>query len=678
MYVYYVIMYAIFAKMGAAMILTDNETKVDLLNNEAIATTITELLLDNPEQPVTIGVHGDWGAGKSSILEMIQAALESEEDVLCLKINGWRYQGFEDAKIALIEAIVTGLVSKRTLTAKACHAFEEVMKHVDMLKLAKKAGGLLFTAHTGLPSPDMLMGLLSKVQDYVTDPSKLMEHKDQLLKGVKEAKDVLKSEKEMEKEAKKNPKSVPKEIREFRAAFDKLLQEATIKRLIVLVDDLDRCLPDTAIETLEAIRLFVFTSRTAFVVAADEAMIEYAVRKHFPSLPETTGHQSYARNYLEKLIQVPFRIPMLGETETRLYVTLLLVGSQLKEEEKEFNQLLAAAREKLKRPWLGGSIDVATIKTALGEKFPKVQQELTLSEQIGSLLAKGTHGNPRQIKRFLNTLLLRQRTAKARGFGDDVRLPMLAKLMLAERFEPRFFHELAISSAASPTGICADLAALESRNSTSKLPEPAAEEDTKSPKESPPAPKPPDSTQLSVWLGTPWICDWSRIQPPLGEVDLRPYLFVAKDRKDYFGGISVLGHLSALVEQLLGPKLSVQGLLPELKKLSLQEAGQLFEAVRSRIVGGDSFDTEPNGCEGLKNLVKAHPPLQGQLLDFLESLPHDRLGPWACKGWASTLTDTATNTRFHQQLQVWATDSKNSMLQLAAGGTLKTLKGGAN
>ena len=53
------------------MILTDNETKVDLLNNEAIAATIIGLLRTKPDHPMTIGVHGDWGAGKSSVLEMI-------------------------------------------------------------------------------------------------------------------------------------------------------------------------------------------------------------------------------------------------------------------------------------------------------------------------------------------------------------------------------------------------------------------------------------------------------------------------------------------------------------------------------------------------------------------------------------------------------------------------------
>lgn len=108
------------------MILTDNETKVDLLNNEAIAATIIELLRERPEHPVTIGVHGDWGAGKSSILEMIEAGFDGVEDVLCLKFNGWRFQGFEDAKIALIEGIVTGLIAKRPALTKAAEAVKDM------------------------------------------------------------------------------------------------------------------------------------------------------------------------------------------------------------------------------------------------------------------------------------------------------------------------------------------------------------------------------------------------------------------------------------------------------------------------------------------------------------------------------------------------------------------------
>src|SRR3546814_7928794 len=91
--------------------------------------------------------------------------------------------------------------------------------------------------------------------------------------------------------------------------------------------------------------LFLFVPRAAFVIAADEGMIEYAVRQHFPDLPVATGPATYARNYLEKLIQVPFRLPSLGYAETRIYVTLLLVLNACGEESDEFQKLTGLARE---------------------------------------------------------------------------------------------------------------------------------------------------------------------------------------------------------------------------------------------------------------------------------------------------------------------------------------------
>lgn len=271
------------------MILTDNETKLDLLNNEAIARTIVGLLRSTPDRPITIGVHGDWGAGKSSVLEMIEACLDEQKGVLCLKFNGWRFQGFEDAKIALIEGIVTGLVEKRPALNRAAGAAKDVFRRIDWLKVARKAGGLALTAFTGMPSPDQLQMVISSLSSLLSDPAKMAtkENVEAVLDG---AKSLLKPSTET--------KNVPEEIGAFRKAFDDLLKEADIEQLVVLIDDLDRCLPDTAIETLEAVRLFVFTSRTAFVVAADEAMIAYAVRRHFPDLPETTGPRDYARNYL--------------------------------------------------------------------------------------------------------------------------------------------------------------------------------------------------------------------------------------------------------------------------------------------------------------------------------------------------------------------------------------------
>ncbi len=657
------------------MILTDNETKVDLLNNEAIAATIIKLLRDRPDQPVTVGVHGDWGAGKSSVLEMIEAGFEGEAKVLCLKFNGWRFQGFEDAKIALIEGIVTGLIEKRPALTKAGEAVKDVFRRIDWLKVAKKAGGLAFTAFTGIPTPEQIQAIVGTLEGVVADPGKLAT-KENIEAAIEGVKGLLKPKGDGDST------NVPEEISAFRKAFDDLLEKAGVDQLIVLIDDLDRCLPDTAIETLEAVRLFVFTSRTAFVVAADEAMIEYAVRKHFPDLPDTTGPQTYARNYLEKLIQVPFRIPALGDTETRIYVTLLLIGAEFGEKDAAFNALIAVARERLRRPWTSGALDAATVRSALGDKASRANNALALSDQIGPILASGTKGNPRQIKRFLNALVLRQRTAEARGFGDDVKLPVLAKLMLAERFLPRVFDQIAGVAAAAPDGKCPDLAALEAAATapedgkgsmrSDKADAKAGDAAKGAPKLE--AVKPTESALLGEWLSSPAIKAWAAVPSAIGGEDLRPYLFVAKDRKDYFGAASVLGHLAAVVEQLFGGKFAVQGLESDLRRLALPEAAQVFEAVRGRIVGGDSFDTEPPGTAGLAVLVKAHPTLQGNLVDFLEALPRDRLGPWACSGWEGVLKDSEATQRFDRVLQAWGKDG-GAMLKAAATGVLRTRQG---
>ncbi|MDR9836776.1 Qat anti-phage system ATPase QatA [Herbaspirillum huttiense] len=645
------------------MILADNETKVDLLNNEAIATTIIGLLLAKPEHPVTIGVHGDWGAGKSSVLEMIEAGFANTDDVLCLKFNGWRFQGFEDAKIALIEGIVTGLVEKRPHLTKAAAAVKDVFSRIDWLKVAKRAGGLAMTAFTGIPTPDQIGAIVGSLEALVADPAKIAT-KENLTAAVDEVKAVLKPG---------ESKNVPEEVEAFRKAFDRLLKDAGIKQLVVLIDDLDRCLPDTAIETLEAIRLFVFTARTAFVVAADEAMIEYAVRKHFPDLPDSTGPRDYARNYLEKLIQVPFRIPALGEAETRIYVTLLLAGAEIGEDDADYAKLISVAREKLKRPWTSGGLDSATIKTALGKQVEKANNALALSDQIGPILASGAKGNPRQIKRFLNTLLLRERTATARGFGDDIKLPVLAKLMLAERFIPRLFEQIAFVAAIHPHGFCEDLDALEKGLATADVKEPQAGE-RKGPKSAEPA-SVPDNAVLAEWKSSETVCDWACLSPKLSGIDLRPYLFVTKDKKDYFGPVSVLGHLASVVEKLFGGKMTVQSYEAELKQLVQPEAEKVFEAVRTKIMSTGAFDTKPPGIDGLVVLVKAQPGLQTRLMDFLEALPSGKCGPWAVSGWQGVIKDVECAARLTKLLGDWSKATNNPGLKASAEAALKDVKG---
>ena len=232
------------------MILTDQETKFDLLNNEAIAATIVNLFRKRPNTPVTIGVHGDWGIGKSSVLEMIEQILRSEKSVVYLKFNAWRFQGFEDAKIALIEGIVNGLIEARPALKKTTEAVKNILARIDWMKAAKILGGLACTAWT-LHTGDHLSPIIMMLQGMISDPTKQLT-KENAQAILEDLSSVVKS---------KETSRSPEEVRQFQECFDKLLVEAKIDQLVVLIDDLDRCLPSTAIETLEAIRLFVLTSK---------------------------------------------------------------------------------------------------------------------------------------------------------------------------------------------------------------------------------------------------------------------------------------------------------------------------------------------------------------------------------------------------------------------------------
>jgi hypothetical protein len=260
--------------------------------------------------------------------------------------------------------------------------------------------------------------------------------------------------------------------------------------------------------------------------------------------------------------------------------------------------------------------------------------------------------------------------ADARGFGADVKLPVLAKLMLAERFIPRLFEQIATATAGEEKGVCRELRLLESA---------VAETDAKGAEAKRRATQDDDkgadaateqNALLTEWTSSQEVCAWARVEPTLGDADLRPYFFIAKDKKDYPGPVSALGHLSSVADRLLAPKLAVQQLEPELRRLAPPEAARVFEALGTRILGSGDFKDEPQGVQGMTVLVSAHPELQNRLIDFIESLPADRCGAWVTSGWRSALASEAALSRFERVLEHWSRQTKNKTLKIAAGAIL--------
>ncbi|WP_323130978.1 Qat anti-phage system ATPase QatA [Sinorhizobium medicae] len=636
------------------MLIPDQETEVDYLHYEAVSLAVVEILRDNRKRALTVGIHGDWGAGKSSVLKMIETGLADDKSVACLWFNGWAFQGFDDAKTVLIEATITELCRQRSAVGKVKELGTKLLKRIDFLKIVKRGSGLAFNVVTGLPSPDQIGTVIEMLRTTAAGAKTLSANDVQ--SGIEEALTFLKPD---------NGASVPQLIHDFREDFRKLLDEAKIEQLVVLIDDLDRCLPATAIETLEAIRLFLFVPKTAFVIGADEGMIEYAVRQHFPDLPVVSGPMPYARNYLEKLIQVPFRIPALGAQETRAYVTLLLIQSLVGEDHAGFGVLLNSAKEVLNKPWLGGGIGQAEVLRVDPARKDELNAAFVLAQQIGPILAEGTRGNPRQVKRFLNALMIRQAIARARHFDDLLHRPALAKLMLAERFQPDFYEHVSAQAMVAGDGRSRDLQALEK---AAKPGDPSAKTKTKQ--------VATDETEdLSRWEGRDWLNRWLLIEPVLGEEDLRPYVFVARDKR-LLAAVPEAGGLAGLIERLSGTTLAVKSVEPEVKALPASDAEQVFSALRERVLQQPNLSSPPPGIEGLGIVARHHTRFQTELTALLGSLDVKTLGPWIVKGWASVLTDAKAKDQFNAVLVQWANQDENALLKTAAGGARAALKTG--
>lgn len=639
------------------MFLSDQETATDLLYYAPIAKTVKRLLDESRGTPVTIGVHGDWGAGKSSVLKMTQQLLNADERVCCIWFNGWTFEGFEDAKTVVIQTIVDELQRARPGSKKVADAAKKVLRRIDWFKLAKHAGGLGLTALSGIPSIDQLKGAVESISAFVQNPGDHLSIES--LTGLAEKAGGF------IKDAEKESEQLPEHMHKFRAEFEELLTAADIDQLVVIVDDLDRCLPKTAIATLEAIRLFLFVNRTAFVVGADEAMIEYAVREHFPDLPQGAGPVTYARNYLEKLIQVPFRIPALGLAETRSYITLLQLESAVKTDEDQLEKILTAAQKDMLRPWKSSGLDRKALTGAFGDPLPDfVQEALDTSALLARILSEGTRGNPRQIKRFLNSMMLRHAIAEARGFAEDIRRPILAKIMLAERFHPDFYEQLARIASLDADGTVPAIAELEKRTKKSKGTASESEKEKGSGKLKAVA----NSGDVHDWEKSDWISNWAAIDPTLTGVDLRPYIFVTRDKRSSLMGQVAVSHLEALVDKLMGPALQIRqaATTKDIVALAEVDAENVFDALRDRIIQADEYSNQPKGVTGLIELVKQRPALQKRLVEFVRSLPTPKLGMWAPAPWHESLKDTNAIQGLEGILRGWSQQVENETLQKAA------------
>lgn len=401
----------------------DKEAEIDYLNFGYMVDMVVDIATNRDLSPSTIGLYGDWGSGKSSLMKLAQKKIEEknteigdEKDsikTLCIEFNGWLFEGYEDTKTSLCGVILDALADEKRFSKEITDYAKTLIKKIDFNKILGKSikYGLDFflTGGIGALTDLTLSSVLSTIKTNVSEV---------------QAKDL----EEILNKFKKDDKTRT-EIKNFREEFKQLLQKSNVENVVVFIDELDRCLPDTVLEVFEAMRLFLFVEGMSFVIGADERLIQYSIKSKYKEVPG--NNLDIGKEYLEKVIQYPLYIPQLTRAEVNQYLACLLLRETLTE--NQFKEILSIIYT------LAPNQDFSMEQ--ISDKAPDIaescKKEMALARQISSVLAPSINGNPRQCKRFLNTLYMRLKLAKARNVALDKNI--LAKLMLAEYFNPEFF-----------------------------------------------------------------------------------------------------------------------------------------------------------------------------------------------------------------------------------------------
>lgn len=641
---------------------SDNEADVDLLGFHHLSAAVLSIVRDPSLLPATVGVYGDWGSGKSSLMRMVREELEKEEGVLVLSFNGWLFEGYEDAKTALMGTIVDEIVSRRKLASSAKEKAKrlgfKLIKKIQVFRLLG-IGARAATAYAVGGAPAAGAIVTADGASYVAEQLKAVGEEVKNAQSM----DLGQIEEALKGEAGNN---LRRSIREFRDEFGELLKETDVKTLVVLIDDLDRCMPDTIIETLEAIKLFLFVPRTAFILGADERLVRYAVRRRFPELP---GEKvEVGQDYLEKLVQYPVRVPPLGRAEMETYINLLFT-KRAKVDDEHFEAARRCVTECDPADLLEVRYNHGIAQKIMGDKFPPaLADSLALAQRIAPVLAVGLTGNPRQCKRFMNTLVMRSAMAESRHV--ELKPAVLAKLMLLERFHTESYKQLA-KSQAEQAGKPSELAAAEG-----VLREPAEESETEDDGKATRKPPKPPAVAVPEWLADPAMKEWLASEPPLSGVDLRPYFFFSRDSLGPLA--SAIQRMTPAAQEILTAlfkpgKAQLNLALKKAKDLGTGDASAVFQALAERARTEDDPGKSESALWRLLDWADVRRELFGQAMALLVDLPEKEL-PVSLPPRLAQLADSVDEKGMAKRvLEKWSRSTANSGLKGAASTILKRL-----
>jgi uncharacterized protein YjbI with pentapeptide repeats len=310
------------------LILTDDIAIHPILDFNLYRDAIVNIV-KNSYPKFTMGIFGDWGAGKTTLINSIDKALQTEKDLIIVRLEAWRYKREQFALVSMLKTIAYALPAEKQ--------FEDLRQKLE-------TSAINFLKKT----PDILTSIITK---YVSEEDEISQEMFDSFKKEFNSKIQLIAELDRDAVYFDGFEEIRKEIKNLRL-------DNPAFRIIVFVDDLDKCSPKKALEILEFIRVFHDIEGFIYIIGMSQDMMVKL------SDIENNETSIEGEHYIKNLIQVPITLPKWSNQD-----------------------IVKLVRDFIK-------------KGMIHERFKEV-----VDKNI-ELISVAVDNNPREIKRFLNNFIV--------------------------------------------------------------------------------------------------------------------------------------------------------------------------------------------------------------------------------------------------------------------------------
>lgn len=327
-------------------ILTDEPAyKDDNLGFDQYASALVNIIMGSDPQ-FTIGIFGGWGTGKTTLMRIMHEKLKGDnykECVVPVWFNAWLYE--REKYLAIVPLLNTVLeeISERKEFNKVT---DKILKLISSLKSATSVG-----LNCGVASIEYNPGNVKN------------------------------------DEANKDDTLYYSGFKQIESALNEVNTNNDL-RIVVFIDDLDRCAPDKVLEVLESIKIFLGISGFIYVLGLSQNVIETCINNKYKDF------NIKGEDYVKKIIQIPFRIPEWREKELENYINAI----------------------------------TGNLETPYKDLF----------SEFNEVVIKGLENNPREVKRFINSYIATQEVFKK----DELNKEILLLLQVFQFRWPAFYSTL--------------------------------------------------------------------------------------------------------------------------------------------------------------------------------------------------------------------------------------------